>query len=81
MKQIIETYLRKRFVAMHGEGEAHQADVYRCQTCGHLATWNDIRSARVCCQGHVIPAVPTWPETFKLLLWPTKKPDAPSEHV
>jgi len=70
MKEFIETHLRKRFVRLHGEGEAHQADAYRCQTCGSLVTWNKIRSADLCCQGHVIPATPTWMETIRLLILP-----------
>ena len=67
MKQAIETMLRRRFVRLHGEGAAHQADVYRCQSCGRLITWNKIRQADVCCQGHVVPAQPTWLEKIRLL--------------
>jgi hypothetical protein len=68
MKEAVETYLRKRFVALHGEGEAQQADVYRCTTCGTLITWKKIRTGDVCCQGHLAPATPTWMETIRLLI-------------
>lgn len=67
MKNWLEAWLRKRFVKYHGEGEAHQADVYRCITCGNLITWKKIRTADLCCQGHVFPATPTWKETFRLM--------------
>ena len=70
MKQWIESLLRKRFVALHGEGEAHQADLYRCVTCGNLITWKKIRSADLCCQGHVFPATPSWKETVRLVIFP-----------
>lgn len=67
---MLDKYLRRWFVYHHGEGEAHQADVYRCYTCHRLITWNKIRKADVCCQGRVVPAVPTWFETAKLLVTP-----------
>ena len=70
MKEFIEAHLRKRFVRLHGEGAPHQADLYRCQTCGTLTTHNKISKGDVCCQGHVIPATPTWMETFRLLAMP-----------
>ena len=70
MRAAIESYMRKRFVRLHGEGEAHQADTYRCQTCGALVTWNKIRTGEVCCQGHVVPATPNWLETIRLLVLP-----------
>lgn len=70
MKELIESYCRKRFVRLHGEGEAHQADAYRCITCGRLVTWKKIRAADMCCQGHVFPATPTWLETLRLLVLP-----------
>ena len=65
-----ETWLRKRFVALHGEGEINQADFYRCQTCGKLRTWKHIREANLCCQGRLIPATPTAWETFKVFVLP-----------
>ncbi len=70
MKEFIESYLRRRFVKLHGEGEAHQADLYRCQTCAAPITWNKIRSGDVCCQGHVIPATPSLIEAVRLLVLP-----------
>ena len=70
MKQEIEARLRKRFVARHGEGEAHQADVYRCQTCGRLITWNRIRNLNLCCQGRMFPTNPTRLEMVRLFLLP-----------
>lgn len=65
-----ETYLRRRFERLHGVGEQHQADVYRCQTCGKLRTWKHIRSADLCCMGRVIPSSPTKWEAVKLLVFP-----------
>jgi len=70
VKALVESWLRKRFVKMHGEGEAHQADVYRCTTCGDLITWKKIRKGDVCCQGHICPATPTWKETIRLVCFP-----------
>jgi len=65
-----EAWLRKRFVALHGEGEAHQADFYRCYSCGRLTTWNKIRKADVCCQGRVVPTNPTAWETLRVFILP-----------
>lgn len=70
IKSKLESWLRRRFIGYHGEGEPHQADVYRCQTCGRLITWNMIRSANVCCAGRLIPAQPTALEAFRLLALP-----------
>ncbi len=67
---ILEQWLRKRFVRLHGEGAANQADFYRCHTCGKLVTWNKIRKADVCCSGRVIPTNPTSWETVKVLCLP-----------
>ena len=78
MKQAVEAWLRRKFVAMHGEGAPHQADFYRCTVCARLTTWNMIRSANVCCEGHVVPAYPTKMEIVRLFLLPwtigVKKP-------
>ena len=65
-----DVWLRKRFVALHGEGEANQADFYRCQACGTLRTWKHIRAAKLCCQGRLVPAEPTAWETFKVFVLP-----------
>ena len=66
-----ETWLRKRFVALHGEGAPHQADFYRCITCGALVTHNKIRTGkRLCCQGRVCPTEPTVLETVRVFLLP-----------
>jgi len=62
--------LRKLFVKFHGEGEAHQADLYRCITCGSLVTWNKIRSGELCCGGRVRPSNPTLLEKIQLLVAP-----------
>jgi hypothetical protein len=70
MKQLIEGWLRKRFVKMHGEGAAHQADIYRCASCGKLVTWKKIRNADLCCQGHLNPTNPTMLEKFRLIAFP-----------
>lgn len=64
----IEGWLRRRFVRLNGEGEAHQADVYRCYTCGVLVTWNRIRRGRTCCLGRLVPTNPKWYEAVGLLL-------------
>ena len=66
----MEAFLRRWFVKRHGEGEAHQADVYRCNICGHLRTWNQIRKPDLCCQGRVIPTTPTLWEAVKLFVAP-----------
>ena len=65
-----ETWLRRRFVARFGEGEPHQADFYRCYSCGRLRTWAHIRKPDLCCQGRLIPVNPTRWETVKILLFP-----------
>lgn len=70
MFEYVEQFLRRRFVALHGEGEWHQADVYHCQSCGRLRTWRHIRAADMCCQGRVIPVNPTTWEKFRLLVLP-----------
>ena len=63
--------LRKRFVRLHGEGEAHQADLHRCVTCGRLVTWKRIRLGEtVCCQGRLCKTNPSWWETVRLLALP-----------
>lgn len=66
----MEKLLRRWFVYNHGEGEPHQADVYRCQTCGKLRTWNAIRAGNVCCMGRLVPVTPSAWEQFKLLVIP-----------
>lgn len=70
MKQMIENWLRAKFVKLHGEGEANQADFYRCRSCGKLVTWNKIRNADLCCSGQVVPVNPTSLEKIKLFLLP-----------
>lgn len=70
MKQAIESFLRRRFVSMHGEGEAHQADIYRCNSCGKLVTWKKIRNADLCCQGHLNPTNPSMWEKLRLIVFP-----------
>jgi hypothetical protein len=70
MKQGLESFLRRHFVRLHGEGEPHQADVYRCQVCGSLVTHKKIAVADICCSGRVVPANPTWFEKFRLLALP-----------
>lgn len=62
--------LRKWFVKLHGEGAAHQADVYRCVACGRLVTWNTIRGGKACCGGRVRPSRPKFMETIRLFLLP-----------
>lgn len=70
MFQPIEQWLRRRFVVLHGEGAAHQADVYRCTTCGGLRTHKQIGAGDVCCAGRLAPTVPTWFEQVRLLVFP-----------
>ena len=70
MFELVERWLRRRFVALHGEGEINQADVYHCQTCGRLRTWNHIRKPDMCCQGRLVPVNPTIWEKIKLLVLP-----------
>jgi len=62
--------LRARFIRFHGEGEAHQADFYRCITCGRLMTWKRIRTRDVCCTGRLCKTNPTWWETVRILALP-----------
>ena len=67
----IDTLLRNRFVRLHGEGESHQADLYRCVTCGRLITWKMIRAGDVkCCQGRLCKTSPTLWEAFRLIAFP-----------
>lgn len=63
-------YIRQWFVWWHGEGAAHQGDVYRCETCGRLITWNAIRDDKACCQRRVYQVNPTLFEKFRLLVLP-----------
>jgi hypothetical protein len=70
MKQMVETWLRKKFVELHGEGAPNQADFYRCQVCGRLVTWNKIRKADMCCSGRLVPVNPTPLEVAKVFLFP-----------
>ena len=65
-----EAWLRKRFIRLHGIGADNQADVYHCQSCGKLVTWNKIGVADLCCQGRLVPASPTTWEAIKLLVFP-----------
>jgi hypothetical protein len=67
---MFDAALRARFIRYHGEGEAHQADLYRCITCGRLMTWNRIRTRDVCCLGRLTKTNPTWWETVRLLAFP-----------
>lgn len=69
IKRIIEQALRKRFVRLQGEGELHQADVYRCISCGGIVTWNMIRENRACCGSRIRPADVKFKESIRLLLW------------
>ena len=62
--------IRKWFVHCHGEGEQHQADIYRCTTCGQMVTWNKIQSGNVCCGGRVRPSSPRFLEAIRLLVFP-----------
>lgn len=62
--------LRKLFVRWHGEGEAHQLDLYRCMGCRRIVTWNMIRSGERCCAGRLAPTNPTFWETLGLFLAP-----------
>ena len=62
--------LRKLFVKLHGEGEAHQMDFFRCHACHRLITWNMIRGGRACCGGRVVPTNPSLFETVKLFVVP-----------
>ena len=66
----MEKWLHDWFVKWHGEGEAHQAQVYRCLSCGGLITWNKIRKAEMCCNGRIGPTNPKWWEKVKLLAFP-----------
>ena len=63
---------RKWFVRLHGEGEAHQPDLYRCIACERLVTWNKIRSGEVCrCGGKRIrPTNPGVVDAVRLFLLP-----------
>ena len=65
-----EKWLRQRFVTLHGEGDEHQADVYRCYNCAKLRTWKQIRSGNVCCVGRVYPSAPKWHEAVRLFFFP-----------
>ena len=67
---LAEKWLRRRFVALHGEGEPNQADFYRCHSCGALITWNKIRKADLCCAGRLVPTNPTVWETVKVFVLP-----------
>lgn len=68
----MEKLFRRWFVALHGEGEPHQYDFYRCASCGNLLTWNRIRSGSRCCAGRAVPAEPKWWEAALLFVWPWK---------
>ncbi len=67
---MFERWLRRRFVALHGEGADNQADVYRCLNCNTLLTWKRIRRGEVCCVGRVFPSSPKWHETVRLFFFP-----------
>jgi len=62
--------LRKWFIYLHGIGEVHQYDLYRCMMCGRIVTHNVIKSGECCCSGKIGPTNPTWWETIKLLVFP-----------
>lgn len=62
--------LRKWFVSWYGEGEAHQADLYRCLTCARLITWKRIRAGRTCCAGRIVPTEPRFVEKVRLMVLP-----------
>ncbi len=61
--------IRKWFVYWHGEGEKHQADLYRCITCGHLVTWTQIKKGWGCC-GRIRPTNARFLEALRLLVLP-----------
>lgn len=63
--------LRKWFVYNHGEGEIHQADLYRCHICKALITFNMIRKGGCQkCFGKLSPTRPSFREAFQLLVMP-----------
>lgn len=67
---MLEKWLKDWFVKWHGEGEEHQAQVYRCLACGRLMTWTKIRKAEICCAGRMSPTHPKLWEKFQLLVLP-----------
>lgn len=66
----IERILSNWFVKHHGEGEPHQAQVYRCLQCGRLMTWTKIRKADICCTGRMSPTNPKLWEKIQLIVFP-----------
>jgi len=70
MKAKVEAWLRAWFEKHHGLGEAHQAEVYRCSSCGRLVTWKKIRAADLCCTGRLIPSSPTFWQVIRLFVFP-----------
>lgn len=65
-------FLRKRFVKLHGEGSPHQYDLYRCEACGGIVTWKQIRGEvdHPCGPARRLrPTNPTFLEAVRLLLW------------
>lgn len=62
--------LRKLFVKWHGEGEGHQADLFRCEGCGGLVTWRMIREGRACCARRMRPTNPRFFEAIRLFIFP-----------
>lgn len=67
---MFDAFWRNRFVRLHGEGEPHQADVYRCMNCRKIVTHNKIKVGDVCCMGRVFPTSPSWTEKVRLLVLP-----------
>lgn len=61
---------RRLFVKWHGEGEPHQADLFRCESCKGLVTWNMIRAGNTCCSSRLRPTNPRFFEKVRLFLFP-----------
>jgi hypothetical protein len=69
---MISAFLRKRFVSKHGQGDTHQYDLYRCESCGGIVTWKMIRQEADHACGtisRIRPTNPTTLESIRLLLW------------
>lgn len=70
MRQRLENALLRRFERLHGKGEPHQAQLYRCVDCHRVITWNQIKAGDVCCGGKISPTQPKWYEAVRLLALP-----------
>lgn len=67
----MERLLLRYLTWMHGRGEAHQHDYYRCNGCRRIVTWHAIRKGGCTCgENRMRATYLQWWEKLRLILFP-----------